>query len=155
MKPGVGGGDEEAPLLRTQPSAGREGREPASELVRLDEALAHCLAPPSARRREAFPNDVRPALQLLANQVAVALENTRLFEQTRQRVAELETLNQVSQVIASQLDLNTLIQRIGEITCQIFDEHTGYIALYDPQSRLASFPFFVYQGQPRQVEYRC
>ena len=41
----------------------------------------------AARRRDAFPNDVRPALQLLANQVAVAVSNAAVMS----RLEELAT----------------------------------------------------------------
>jgi hypothetical protein len=46
--------------------------------------------------------------------VSVALENARLVHETRQRVAELATVNSVGNALASQLDLDPLIALVGE-----------------------------------------
>ena len=50
--------------------------------------------------------DVR-LLTTLASSLSVALENARLVDETRQRAAELATVNEVGQATASQLDLDS------------------------------------------------
>ena len=64
--------------------------------------------------------DVR-LLQTLASVMSVALENARLFDETErllveteQRAAELAIINTVSQALASELELDTLIRLTGE-----------------------------------------
>src|SRR5262249_48092384 len=45
---------------------------------------------------DAYTADHERLLTLFANQIGVAFENGRLFDEARQRVAELETINRVS-----------------------------------------------------------
>ena len=59
-------------------------------------------------REHAFSeSDVR-LLTTLAGSLSVALENARLFEETRQHAAELAIVNDVGQAIAEQLRLDVL-----------------------------------------------
>ena len=44
-------------------------------------------------------------LATLAGSLSVALENARLFEETRQNAAEMSIVNNVGQALADQLDL--------------------------------------------------
>ena len=65
-------------------------------------------------REHAFDEDDQRLLTTLAGSLSVALENARLVEETRQRVAELATVNSVGQALSSQLDLDALIELVGE-----------------------------------------
>jgi PAS domain S-box-containing protein len=78
----------------------------------------------------------------LATQVATALQNARLFNQTEQRAAELATINAINQVASSQLDLATLVQAVGMHLLDTFEAHAVYLSLYDEASNMLSFPFF-------------
>ena len=51
-------------------------------------------------------------LETLASEAAVAFENARLFEELRRRLAELESLSQVSISMTSALDLQPLLENI-------------------------------------------
>ena len=62
----------------------------------------------SARRTSA-------SLTTLAGSLSVALDNARLFEETRQRAAELAIVNNVGQALAEQLELDAMIQRLGDL----------------------------------------
>jgi signal transduction histidine kinase/DNA-binding response OmpR family regulator/putative methionine-R-sulfoxide reductase with GAF domain/tetratricopeptide (TPR) repeat protein len=92
-------------------------------------------------------SDVR-LLGTLASSMGVALENARLFaetsrllEETRQRAAELSTVNRISQALASQLDVDTLIQLVGEQIRSAFQADIAYVALLERQSGLIRFPY--------------
>jgi len=52
----------------------------------------------------------------IATQVANAVDNIRLLEETRRRAQEMETINEVGAAITSVLDLDTLLKQIVEIT---------------------------------------
>lgn len=75
-------------------------------------------------------------------QVAMAIERKQAEEKLEQRIGELATVNAVSQVAASQLELNTMIELTGEKLRQIQEVDSLYIALYDPQSGFISFPYW-------------
>lgn len=90
-------------------------------------------------------SDVR-LLQTLASSMSVAIENARLFDETNrllketeQRNAELATVNRVSHALASQVELDTLIQLAGQQICETFKADIAYIALLDPASRWIQF----------------
>jgi GAF domain-containing protein/CheY-like chemotaxis protein len=86
-------------------------------------------------------SDVR-LLTTLAGSLTVALENARLIEETRQRAAELAIVNSVGHALASQLDLDKLIELVGEEMRRTFDADIVYVALYDPAAGIISFPYF-------------
>jgi PAS domain S-box-containing protein len=81
-------------------------------------------------------------VQAFAAQAAIAIENARLFEESRQRAAEMETLNSISQAVASRLELRAVIDLVGEKLREIFDAQYIYIALHDRQSNLIHFPYY-------------
>jgi GAF domain-containing protein/CheY-like chemotaxis protein len=87
-------------------------------------------------------SDVR-LLTTLANSMTVALENARLFDETKQRATELQTINTVSQALVGELELNGLIQLAGEQLRETFHADIAYIALYDPEAGLINFPYYV------------
>ncbi|MGB8644987.1 MAG: GAF domain-containing sensor histidine kinase [Anaerolineae bacterium] len=92
-------------------------------------------------------SDVR-LLQTLANAMSVALENARLFDETQrllketeQRAAELATVNRVSHALASQVELEALIQLAGQQIRDTFNADIAYIALLDSASQWIRFPY--------------
>ena len=52
--------------------------------------------------------------ETIAGQVAGAVENARLFEETQQRLKELATINSISQALVSQLEPDAVIELVGE-----------------------------------------
>src|SRR5204863_3574277 len=72
-------------------------------------------------REHAFADaDVR-LLATIAGSLSVALENARLFEQTRQRNAELALINDIQQSLAENLELQAMYDLVGERIHEIFD----------------------------------
>ena len=95
----------------------------------------------NTEREHAFTeSDVR-LLTTLANSMSVALENARLFEVERQRIAELAAINAVSQALVGESELQGLIEMVGEQMRSIFQADVVYVALHDPQSNLIHFPY--------------
>lgn len=83
-------------------------------------------------------------LTTIAASVGAALQNARLFEQTQRRVAELGTINAISQTLAaSQLDLRATLLQVGDRIMQAFPEADGgYIALYNSRTNQIEVPYF-------------
>jgi anti-anti-sigma factor len=67
----------------------------------------------------------------IATQVANALDNIRLLEETRRRAQEMEALNEVGQAITSVLDLDALLQQIVDITKTRFGYYFSCIGLVE------------------------
>lgn len=98
-------------------------------------------------KEAAFSQADITALQTMADQIANAIANAGLFEQTqaalaetRQRAAELATLNSINQAISSQLEINALISLIVDKICQVFEVEGAYVALYDSRTNLIHIP---------------
>ncbi|HUQ79376.1 MAG TPA: GAF domain-containing protein [Patescibacteria group bacterium] len=93
-------------------------------------------------REDAFSDSDVELLTTLASSLSVALENVRLIDETRQRLAELATVNEVGQALASQLDLDNLIQLVGEQMRTTFEADIVYVALHDVEHGRIEFPYF-------------
>ncbi|MEY2581576.1 MAG: hypothetical protein QOE09_1425, partial [Ilumatobacteraceae bacterium] len=77
----------------------------------------------------------------LARQAAIAFENARLFSAAEQRAAQLDTVNTVSQQVAGKLDVDALIELVGEQIRSLFDADIAYVALLDRDAELITFPY--------------
>ncbi len=105
-------------------------------------------------RENAFSeSDVR-LLQTLANSMSVALENARLFDETQrlfqaeqQRAAELVVINSVQQGLASQLDMQSIYDLVGDKIRDIFDAQVVNIATYDSAADMFHSVYLVEKGE--------
>jgi GAF domain-containing protein len=76
-------------------------------------------------------------LVAIAGQTAIALQNARLFEETRQRNAELATLNQIISSASETLDLHGLLDIVLKQTLEVFEFDGGLITLFnEPRQKL-------------------
>jgi PAS domain S-box-containing protein len=100
-------------------------------------------------RTHAFGEDDQRLLTTLASSLSVALDNARLVHETRQRVAELATVNSVGQALASQLDLEALIELVGEQVRGTFEADLAYVALHDGPSGRIDFAYYYENGRRR------
>jgi PAS domain S-box-containing protein len=100
-------------------------------------------------REHAFDESDQQLLTTVAGSLSVALENARLVQETRQRVSELATVNSVGQALSSQLDLDGLIELVGEQVRETFDADLAYVALHDRPSGRIDFAYYYESGQRR------
>ena len=77
----------------------------------------------------------RELLTAISLQVAEAMENARLLEQTQKRAVELETVAQVSSATANILESHQLLQAVVDLTKQSFDLYHAHIYLLDGEGR--------------------
>jgi GAF domain-containing protein len=103
-------------------------------------------------REDAFSESDVELLTTLAASLSVALENVRLIDETRQRLAELATVNEVGQALSSQLDLNELIELVGEQMRRTFEADICYVALHNTERDEIEFPYFNEFGKPTGQE---
>ena len=106
-------------------------------------------------RPHAFSDADERLVSTLAASMGVALENARLFDETKhllaetdQRAAELALVNEIGMALAKQLDFQAIIELVGERLVSIFrtQAHDLFIALHDRASGLISFPFDIEAG---------
>ena len=90
-------------------------------------------------------------IELFASQAATAILNARLFGRTNtkleQKVAELETVSEINQLITSTLDLNAVLTlilskamelvNVENVALQLIDFETGDLVLHQSQGAMA------------------
>ena len=67
-----------------------------------------------SRRPEAFPEEQLPVLEQVADTLAIAIENSRLFQAEQQQRGLAEALAEAAALVSSTLDLNQVLDRILE-----------------------------------------
>ncbi len=100
-------------------------------------------------REHAFDEADQQLLTTVAGSLSVALENARLVNETRQRVGELATVNSVGQALSSQLELDGLIELVGERVRETFDADIAYVALHDEGTGMIEFAYYYESGERR------
>ena len=98
-------------------------------------------------------SDVR-LLTTLANSMSVALENARLFTQTEdllgeteQRAAELSLINTIQIALAAELEIEAILDLVGDKILGIFDAQTVTINRFHHQENLNEYIFIIEDGQ--------
>jgi PAS domain S-box-containing protein len=102
-------------------------------------------------------SDVR-LLSTMAASLGVALENARLFEETRRLLAETEQRNRelaiisrIGNALAGQLDPQGIYELVGAELQQVFDAQMVGIITYDRQENLAFWRYSVEKGVRQNV----
>jgi diguanylate cyclase (GGDEF)-like protein len=60
----------------------------------------------------------------------------------KKHLKDLEVINAISVSISSQLDMDRLIPLVGQKLEEIFNVHSVFVSLYNPQSRLITMPYW-------------
>jgi sigma-B regulation protein RsbU (phosphoserine phosphatase) len=107
-----------------------------------------------SRHLDYFTKDQQTILCLLANRLAVAIENARLFQQVRTQAEALLVLNEVSREISSILDVEELLRRAAELVKRVIDYQILSILLYDEGQRVFRHRLDVKHGQRAQGKLR-
>ena len=99
-------------------------------------------------KEHAFTEAELGLLTALTGSMAVALENARLFDETtrlldetKQRAAELSTVNTISQTLASQINPEDLVKLVGDQLRDLFKANIVYIALLNSNTKIIYFPY--------------
>ena len=108
-------------------------------------------------REHAYPESAVSLLTTLAASAGVALDNARLFAETKRllaetdrRAAELAVITKVQQALAAQLDMQGVVDVVGEKIRDIFEAHSAFIALIDREANLIRFPYFCLHGHKHE-----
>ena len=110
-------------------------------------------------RENAFSDGDVKLLSTIASSLSVALENARLFDETKrllaetdERAAELSVVNEIGAALAKQLDYDAIIELVGDRLSAMFRSRDMYIALTDPQNDQIIFPYELDEGRRLQSE---
>ncbi len=123
------------------------GVKPSGELARswlgvpmiAAERVVGVIAVQSYDEEGAYDEEHRDILFTIANQAAIAIENARLFEEARQRAAQLEATAEVGRRITSILDLDELLSQVVELIHHILGYYHVHVFLVDEASNEVVF----------------
>lgn len=97
-------------------------------------------------RRRPTPRTTE-ALEIFADQAAIAIENNQLLNEARAQAEQMTALYQVGAAAASTIDLDTLLNRVyQQITAYMGTPGYFYIASYLPKREQICFELFLDQG---------
>jgi GAF domain-containing protein/CheY-like chemotaxis protein len=108
-------------------------------------------------RENAYGESEIRLLSTIAASLGAALENAHLFAETRQRAAELATVNTVTGELARELDAASLIRLVGEQVRGVFKADIAYVGLLDDAGETITFPYTYGEDQTpvRRTEGMC
>jgi len=84
----------------------------------------------------AYPEDDRTMLVMLAAHAAVAIENSRLYAETRQRLTEMEAVSRISTALRTAQTVDEMLPILLDETLQAIGTDSGGLDMYDPAANL-------------------
>ena len=104
-------------------------------------------------REHAFSDSDVRLLMTLAGSLSVALENARLFDETKrllaetdERAAELTLINSVQEGLAQNLDMQAMYDLVGDRIQEIFDAQVVDIGIFDFEAGVVHYPYTIERG---------
>jgi len=117
--------------------------------VKTGDRINTCISLQDTRRENAFSESTIRLIETLAGSMGVALESARLFDETQrllketeERNAELAVINSVQQGLASELDIQSIIDLVGDQVQKSFNVSEVEIAIYNPETQFISIPYW-------------
>ncbi|MGB8538059.1 MAG: SpoIIE family protein phosphatase [Acidobacteriaceae bacterium] len=93
-----------------------------------------------------FQPEHRRLLELTASRVAQAIENARLYTRVARQAQTLAVLNEISREVTSILDLDPLLERVGELLRRIIDYQMFSILLVNEREQVLEIQYAVRFG---------
>jgi sigma-B regulation protein RsbU (phosphoserine phosphatase) len=84
-----------------------------------------------APQRDYFNDNHKRLLSLIASRIAIGIENARLYTRVSRQARTLAVLNEVSRDLTSILDLDKLLERVGETLRRLIDYQMFSVLLLD------------------------
>jgi len=104
-------------------------------------------------RRGYFTDDHLRTVSTLAAQVAIAIENARLYTRTVKQANTLALLNEISRDLTSILNVDQLLKRIGDLLLKVIDYHMFSILLLDASKQKLVHRFSVRFKENVQIKH--
>ncbi|MEA3351454.1 MAG: GAF domain-containing protein, partial [Chloroflexota bacterium] len=101
-----------------------------------------------SQREAAFDQQDIRVLQTIADQLAVAINKAHLLDEVQLRAQELEGLHKTALVTSSELDIDTLLNRLYDQAQQLIAPDVFFIALYEAQKEEVHFSLAMKGDEP-------
>ena len=100
-----------------------------------------------------FTEEHKRLLELTASRVSIAVENARLYTRVSRQAQTLAVLNEISREITSILDLDDLLERIGQLLKRVVDFQMFTILLWNDRTEHFQHRFSSRFGERIQREH--
>jgi GAF domain-containing protein len=125
------------------------GSELAVPIVRGDEVIG-VLDIRNLERGALDQGDVE-AMEALADQLSIAIDNARLYEETQRRVAELTAVQETNLRVVSELDTAQVLHAVARNVLDLAGADDVYIFLHDPADGRLTFGTALWRSEPSWV----
>jgi PAS domain S-box-containing protein len=88
-----------------------------------------------------FSHDNEEMAMAIADQAAIAIENARLFEETKNRLRVQKELTKIAVGVSSGLDLDRVLSQVARHATEVIKADAAMIALLDEEQDQITFPF--------------
>ena len=94
-----------------------------------------------------FTQEHQRLLELIASRIAISVENARLYTRVSRQAQTLTVLNEISREITSILDLDDLLERIGQLLKRVIDFQMFTILLWNERTQQLEHRFSSRYGE--------
>ncbi|MBE9507002.1 MAG: GAF domain-containing protein, partial [Chloroflexi bacterium] len=117
--------------------------------LRLRGEIIGTLGLHETERGRRWTDDEVALIDTIATQMALAVENARLFEEAQQRAGEQEELARIAALAGSTLDLDELLARLVEGAVQLLGAQVGVLLLLDEDEKALIDRYLSREGRLR------
>jgi signal transduction histidine kinase/ActR/RegA family two-component response regulator len=108
-----------------------------------------------SERLNAFSSKDAELMQTIADQLAIAIYNARLFNEVRARAQDLAALTEVSLLVNATLDIEELANRVYEASQRVQKADMFQFAVYEPTQSMLHLYIFEADKFPRRESRLC
>ncbi len=95
---------------------------------------------------DAYSQEDIDLLSALANVAAIAIQNARLYDETRSRAERLAVVNHIARAVGATLHLDELMETVYQEVTSVFQADAFFITLYDEEANELDFRIRVDEG---------
>jgi GAF domain-containing protein len=125
------------------------GSELAVPIVRGDEVIG--VLDIRNLERGAFDQGDVESMEALADQLSIAIDNARLYEETQRRVAELMAVQDTNLRVVSELDTAQVLHAVARNVLDLAGADDVYIFLQEPADGRLTFGTALWRSEPSRV----
>ena len=100
-----------------------------------------------------FTEDHQRLLSMVASRIAIGIENARLYTRTSRQAKTLAVLNEISRDLTSILNLDALLQRVGEAVTRLIDYQMFSVLLMDATGSKLEHRFSLRFNEKVQIKH--
>jgi signal transduction histidine kinase/DNA-binding response OmpR family regulator len=119
--------------------------------VSLGDAVIGVLGVDNRHQKRAFNHDDTQLLAVLAEWSAIAIQNAKLYADTKQFSRDLQLVNEVSQLVSSTLEVEQIPRLLLQRTAEIVGAECGSLALIDTERHGVVF-LLAYDSEGQEIK---